>query len=104
MKNKIVVSVAGREYTLIATEEGAYVHKVAAYVDAKVKDIIGETHVSVTDGAVLAAINIADDYYKALDSAENLRRQLKDYFEETSRTKMELAETRRELTRLKGNN
>lgn len=100
MKNRVLVTIGGREYTFIATEEDGYVQKVASYVDGKMNDIMSESHVAVTDAAVLTAANIADEYYKSLETAENLRRQLKDYLEEAARTKMELSEVKRELSKL----
>ncbi|WP_084234256.1 cell division protein ZapA [Papillibacter cinnamivorans] len=100
MKNRILVTIGGREYTFVASEEDGYVQKVASYVDGKMKEIVSESHVALTDAAVLTAANIADEYFKSMETAENLRRQLKEYLEEAARTKMELSELKRELSKL----
>ena len=84
MKNKITVSIAGQTYTLVASEESGYMEKVAAHVD----------------GAVLGALNIADEYFKEVAASENLRRQLKEYLEEATKLKMELSEAKREIFKL----
>ena len=52
------------------------------------------------DGAVLAAMNIADQYFKEQEAAENLRRQIKEYLEEATKLKMELSEAKREIFKL----
>ena len=78
MKNRVTVTIAGQEYTLVGTEEASYTEKVAAHVDAKVEEVLSGAHVSLVDGAILAAVNIADEYFKEVEAAENLRRQLKD--------------------------
>ena len=84
MKNRVTVTIAGQDYTLVGTEEASYTEKVAAHVDAKVEEIMRGAHVSMVDGAVLAAINIADEYFKEVETSENLRRQLKEYLEEAT--------------------
>ena len=100
MKNRVTVTIAGRDYTLIAAEEDGYVQKVAAYVDGQVNEVINEARVSVTDGAVLAATNIADSLFKEQEASENLRRQLKEALEETTRVSMELSDAKREIFKL----
>ena len=100
MKNKITVSIAGQSYTLVAAEDAAYMEKVASHVDAKVQEVLDESKVSLVDGAILGALNIADEYFKEMEAAENLRRQLKEYLEEATKMKLELSEAKREIFRL----
>lgn len=100
MKNRVTVGIAGQEYTLVAAEDKGYVEKVAAHVDAKVQEVLSEAKVSMVDGAVLAAVNIADEYFKEVEAAENLRRQLKEYLEEATKLKLELSEAKREIFKL----
>ena len=100
MKNRVTVTIAGQEYTLVGSEDAAYTQKVAAHVDAKVNEVLEGAHVSLVDGAVLAAVNIADEYFKEVEAAENLRRQLKEYLEEATKMKLELSEAKREIFKL----
>nr|WP_317323922.1 cell division protein ZapA [uncultured Flavonifractor sp.] len=100
MKNRVAVTIAGQEYTLVGTEDAGYTEKVAAHVDEKVREIMESARVSLVDGAVLAAVNIADEYFKEQEAAENLRRQLKEYLEEATKMKLELSEAKREIFRL----
>ena len=100
MKNKITVSIADQEYTLVATEDEGYMQKVAQHVDAKVQEVLDGAKVSMVDGAVLAALNVADEYFKEVEAAENLRRQLKEYLEEATKMKLELSEAKREIFKL----
>jgi len=99
MKNKVVVTIAGREYTMVAVEDENYVHRCASHVDAQLKEIL-DGRISQADAAVLAAMNIADQYFKEQEAAENLRRQIKDGLEEANRLKMELSEAKREIFKL----
>ena len=100
MKNRVTVTIAGQEYTLVATEEEGYVEKVAQHVDAQMKQVLDGARVSLVDGAVLTAVNIADEYFKEVEASENLRRQLKEYLEEATKMKLELSEAKREIFKL----
>ena len=100
MKHRVKVTIAGRDYTLIAAEDDGYVQRVAAYVDNQMADLIEATRVSVTDSAVLAATNIADALFKEQEASENLRRQLKEALEETTKVTMELSDAKREIFKL----
>ncbi len=79
-KNKVKVLIDGAEYTLVTAESAEYVQRVAVRVDKKIKDIRQEnpqlTNVMI---AMLAAINLSDEYIKLEDVADNLRKQVSDY-------------------------
>ena len=100
MKNKITVSIAGQEYTMVAAEGEDYVRRVAAHVDSQMREGLSQGRLSQADGAVLAAMNIADQYFKEREASENLRRQIKEYLEEATKLKMELSEAKREIFKL----
>ena len=96
MKNKVVVTIAGRDYTMVAVEDEAYVRRCAAHVDAQLREV-SNSRLSQADAAVLAAMNIADQYFREQDAAENLRRQVKNYLDEATQAKNEASELRRQL-------
>ena len=100
MKNKVTVSIAGQEYTMVAVEEESYVRKVAAHVDGQIREVLDQGRLSLADGAVLAAMNIADQYFREQAAAENLRRQIKDGLEESAKLKSELSECKQEIFKL----
>lgn len=97
MKNKITVSVAGQEYTLMSMDEADYVQRVAAHVDEQVRQISESGRISLVDSAILAALNIADEYFKEQTAEENLRGQIKQVLEESAKLKLELAEANRKI-------
>jgi len=100
MGNRITITIAGKDYTLVAEESAAYVQKVAAQVDTKVSELIHGGKLSLVDAAVLTAVNLADEYFKEAEANENLRAQMKGYLEEATKTKLELAEAKREIFKL----
>lgn len=100
MQNRVTVTVGGLKYTLLAAEDENYVHRVAAYVNDKLKETGRTGGVSQMDCAVLTAINIADERFKEREASENLRRQIKELLEENSKLKSELSESKREIFKL----
>lgn len=103
MKNKITVSIAGQEYTMVAEEDENYVHRCATLVDSQVRDIMNGSPLGRSDAAVLAAMNIADQFFREQETSENLRRQIKDGLDESAKLKMELSEAKREIFKLQNN-
>ena len=97
MANRITMSICGDEYTLVADETAAYMQKVGSTVDEKMRELMETAHVSRNDAAVLAAVNLADELYKAQESTENLRRQLKSYLDEANAAKNEVSDLKRQL-------
>ena len=100
MKNKITVTIGGRDYTMVAVEDEAYVRRCAELVDQQIKEISAEGRLSQADAAVLAAMNVADLLLKEQEASENLRRQVKENLEEANTLKLELSEAKREIFKL----
>jgi cell division protein ZapA len=101
MKNKTVVNIFDMEFTLVGEESSEYAQRLAGYVDSKMREVSESSGISAVASAVLTALNISDEYFKAVDAAENMRAQVKDYFDEISALKDENAELKRENNRLK---
>ncbi len=101
MKNKVTVTIADREYHLVAAEDASYMEKVAAHVDAKIAEVAA-SGVSTSDAVILAALNLADEYFKEVEAGEKLRGQVKGYLEESTDLKMQLSEAKREIFKLQG--
>jgi cell division protein ZapA len=97
-KNKVSLKIAGKEYTIVGSEPEEYIHKIGNYIDKKLSDIM-RTSVKLNNNmaAVLTAINVADDFFKARE-AENyfkdellkLKRQVEDLRKENESHKGDL--------------
>ncbi len=95
-RNKVEVKIGGKEYTLVGIESDEYIHKVATYIDKKMTEIMhSNNRLSTALVAVLAAVNVADDYFKAHDSELDMDKEIKKISDDNERLK---AENRR-LTR-----
>ena len=75
-KKRVTIRVAGKDYNMTSSDSEAYVRRVAAYVDRKIGELMLATRLPAADAAVLAAITLADDVFKAQDENTRLRREL----------------------------
>lgn len=100
MQNKLTVTIDDQSYTLVADQDPEYMKKVAEHVDAKIRELRAGGRVNAMDAAVLAALNIADEYFHLREDGVRLRGQIKGYVEEASELKKRLSEAMREIVRL----
>ena len=67
-KNRVTVIINGRQYVMVSDESQEYLRKLADYVEAKVSDVRKTTsNIMGERPIVLAALNICDEYFKALE-------------------------------------
>jgi cell division protein ZapA len=100
MANRVTVTICGEEYTFVAEESAAYMQKVGTYVGDKMNEVLSSAKVGRTDAAVLTAVNITDELFKAQTAAEQLRSQIKGYLDQASKAQAEVSELKREIFRL----
>jgi Uncharacterized protein conserved in bacteria len=96
--NIVTVKINGVEYNLKGEEQDEYLHKVAGYVDKKVKNILeNNSKLSTSSAAILSAVNIVDDMFKKqieyenfLEKVEQVQKKQKSYVEEVASLKDQL--------------
>jgi cell division protein ZapA len=72
-KNVVKVSIVGEEYTLRSEATPEHTQAVAAYVDQAIRKILGGSNmVESHKAAILAALQITDDLFKARQEASEL--------------------------------
>ena len=76
MSKETAVQIFGQSYTINADLAPEYVQKLAEHVDEKLNAIAeGNRMMDRTRMAVLAALAIADELYRAKDELENVREE-----------------------------
>ena len=98
--NKVTIYIHNQRYRFLAEENEDYLQQCADIVNKEMDNAMDGNTLSITDGAVLAAMNIADQFFKEQEASENLRRQIKDGLDENAGLKMELSEAKREIFKL----
>ena len=100
MANRVVINICGEDYTFVAEESAAYMENVGAYVSGKMQEVLDGAKVGRTDAAVLTAVNITDELFKAQSASEQLRSQIKGYLDEAGKAQNQVSELKREVFRL----
>lgn len=99
-KHYAEVLIDGKIYTLGGMEEEHYLQKVASYINEKTSGLRrqdGFSKQSQEYQSVMIALNIADDYFKATEQAEQLEKQNHDMEKEVYSLKHELITTQMKL-------
>jgi cell division protein ZapA len=74
MKEKAVVTIGNKQYTIVGLESQEYISKVGKYIDGKMKELIkSDSALTIEEAAILTAINVADDYFKEKENSDSLR-------------------------------
>lgn len=85
MANRVTVTIRSHFYHILAEEEEGYIRQCADLVARELDRAMDGTTLSIDDGAVLAALNLADQFYKEKQVSDNLRAQLKQALDENTR-------------------
>ena len=99
-KNYTQVLIDGKIYTLGGTEDEAYLQKAASYVNEKIATmhaIPGFSKQSADYQQLMILLNIADDYFKAKENADQMEEQKDRMEKETYSLKHELVSTQMKL-------
>ncbi len=85
----VKVYILGQEYVVKSEEGEDYVQKVATYVNEQIENIIETTKTVTTfKVAILAAMRIADEYFKEMEK----NKRLVDFVENRSKNLLEKIE------------
>ena len=77
-KRYVDVKIMGQKFTMMSDEPEEYLFKVANYVNKKIEEMQSRTTtVGVSNLAILAALNIADDYFHSKDELERTKKVVK---------------------------
>lgn len=104
-KHYAEVLIDGKVYTLGGIEEAQYLQRVAGYINEKTSQMKrqeGFTKQSQEYQAVMIELNIADDYFKAVDRAAASEKRRDDMEKETYSLKHELVTTQMKLEDARG--
>ena len=87
MKKALDVEILGQRFTISSEAEEGYMLKVAGYVDNKMQELMRSSKpVAKTNVAMLAALNIADEYHRLKDSHDAILNRLDQLSKKLSMT------------------
>ena len=87
MKRALDVEILGQKLTISSDAEEGYMLKVADYVDGKMQELAqSPKQVAKANVAMLAALNIADEYHRLKDAHEAILNRLNQLSQKLSMT------------------
>ncbi|MCL2106992.1 MAG: cell division protein ZapA [Oscillospiraceae bacterium] len=100
-KAKVCLTICGADYLIVSDKPREYMEELAARLNDTMGQMLrGNGRMSVTQAAVLCALNAMDEAKGAESTAENLRSRIQDYLEDAARMKKEAELSRFEAEQL----
>ena len=102
---KVTLNICGTDYVITTDDTPGYMQELGAQVDARIRNMMNSNErTSLVMATVMTALTEADEAKKAVMAADNLRKQLKTFFDDNNRSRVEADSLRREVERLKREN
>lgn len=96
--NKVSITINSRMYTVVAQESEEYITKLGEHVNEKVNRVIKSgQNIMGERPVVLAALNICDEYYKALEKADIMLERMGKIEEKNAKLQNENKKLKAEL-------
>src|SRR5438046_194248 len=75
-RGSVEVVILGQRMTLKVDDDRDRVERLAAYVKRKAEELTSKTPLAPGKAAALLALNIADDYFRALDETRAVKHEV----------------------------
>jgi cell division protein ZapA len=95
-KNRVKLMIAGCEILVSSEDSEDYIRETGARVDEHIRKAMETTpSMSITLAAIFAALDFCDEASKEKHSCDNLRSQIKTYFDDATKAREELQEEKK---------
>ena len=104
-RNKVTLRIAGKDYKIMGSESDEYMQRIGLYIDRKLNEITrSSVKLNTAMASILAAINVADDYFKAREAETYYKDELIKIKRQTEEMRRNDEQLRNELEKLKRQN
>ncbi len=98
---KIRLLIAGEEYNIGTDDDLDYVAELGAELDKRISSLMSSNvRISVTQAAIVTALECLDQAKKSEVTSENLRAQIQEYLEDAARARTDVEIAKREFERV----
>ena len=104
-KNDVEVIINGKQYTLSGYESSEYLQKIANHINDKIAEFKEQDEYLRLDTEmknILLAINLSDEYYKALKDSNDIKKENEEMEKEIFDIKHEMLTMQSELDKANG--
>lgn len=103
-KNDVEVIINGKQYTLSGYESSDYLQKIANHINDKIAEFKQQEsylRLDIEMRNILLAINLSDEYYKAIKDSNDLKNENEDMEKEIFDIKHEMLTMQSEIDKAK---
>ena len=100
-RNTVTVKIYGQEYNISGEASREHIMRVADYVDSKMQEISEAANISTSGAAVLAAVNIADEFFGRESAIAELQEKNEQMESDTQRYSLLWEEAKQSLAQYK---
>ncbi|MCL2095282.1 MAG: cell division protein ZapA [Oscillospiraceae bacterium] len=92
MKNKIIVELCDKEFSLLSDESEEYVKSLAKEINTMIQETAYKNlRISKADAAVLSCLDLCDRNRKLAENNDNMRKTISEYIDEIGELNRKLA-------------
>lgn len=99
-KTTVKLNICGNDYIITTDEDEKYVRELGDELDSRLSEIMRQPRISMTQAAILCALDYADKAKKSEDGTENLRATIKDYLEDAAQSQVEAQNAKKKVGEL----
>lgn len=101
-KRKTKVNIQGLNFVISSDDNESYIKSVAIEVNEKINKILSKSsNISVHMATIMTALNLCDELRKSEGIVENLKSQIKEYVEITTKSQIQAEKLNKENQNLK---
>lgn len=101
-KNRVEINVGNQHYTILSEEPAEKIEALAAQIDERLKEIMENSRLSLTQALVLVSLDLANNVQKQAELTEKYKSEIADYLNDAANAMSERDKYKRELDKLKG--
>ena len=101
-KNRVEINVGNQHYTILSEESAEKIEALAGQIDERLKEIMQDPRLSLTQALVLVSLDLANNVQKQAELTEKYKSEIADYLNDAANAMSERDKYKRELDKLKG--
>ena len=100
-KNRVEINVGKQHYVIMSDEPAEKIEALAAQIDERLKEIMTDSRLSLTQALVLVSLDLANNVQKQAELTEKYKSEIADYLNDAANAMSERDKLKRELDKLK---
>ena len=100
-KNRVEIKIGNQQYTVLSEEPAEKIQGLAAQIDERLKEMMADSRLSLTQALVLVSLDLANNVQKQAELTEKYKSEIADYLNDAANAMSERDKLKRELDKLK---